>query len=344
MTPIWHLTIARIREFLREPAAVFWVYCFPLLTALILGIAFRERPIENIEIDFLSGGDPAVVEDVKAKLAKDTRIKIKPSGEEDWKTRLRSGKTTLVVSVTEAGVELWDEPNRPDSILARHAVEAALYRPTSPVKPAVIEHHLEETGTRYIDFLLPGMIGMNLMGGGLWGVGFVLVDMRVRKLLKRYLATPMRKSDFLLSIMFSRMIFTIPEVMVLLLFGWAIFGVKVAGSLIALIVLMVLAAACFAGIGLLIASRAKTIETASGLMNMVMLPMYFTSGVFFSYERFPEVIHPFLRMLPLTATNDALRGVMLEAKPLSALLPEIAVISAWGCISFFIALKFFRWK
>ena len=95
--------------------------------------------------------------------------------------------------------------------------------------------NVNDLGSRYIDFLIPGLLGMNLMGGGLWGVGFVLANMRVGKLLKRFMATPMRRSDFMLSVMLSRMLFTIPEVLVLLLFGWWVFGVKNQGSLAALV-------------------------------------------------------------------------------------------------------------
>jgi ABC transporter DrrB family efflux protein len=185
---------------------------------------------------------------------------------------------------------------------------------------------------------------MNLMGGGLFGVGFVLADMRIRKLLKRFLATPMRRSDFLLSVMFSRMIFTVPEVLVLLLFGWLAFDVKNQGSIWALVFLIVFGAASFSGLGLLVASRAKTIETVSGLMNLVMLPMWLLSGVFFSAERFPDMMQPFIQVLPLTALNDALRAVMLEGKSLAELGFELAVLGIWGGLSFAIALKIFRWQ
>jgi ABC-type multidrug transport system permease subunit len=228
--------------------------------------------------------------------------------------------------------------------LARFAAEGALYKQAATAAPPVAEQHLEEKGNRYIDFLLPGMLGMNLMGGGLWGVGYVLADMRIRKLLKRFLATPMRRRDFLLSVLISRMLFTVPEVLVLLGFGWLVFDVKNHGSLGALVFLIVYGAACFGGLGLLVASRAKTIETVSGLMNLVMLPMYILSGVFFSSEKFPEIMQPLIQVLPLTAMNDALRGVMLEGKTLPELWSELLVLGVWGVIPFVVALKIFRWR
>lgn len=346
-SPLLELTLSRLREFYREPAAVFWVYIFPLLMAVALGIAFRERPVERITVDVREDvGSPEAVAAMKQRLAADDQFDVHGVTGDEWVKRLRSGKTNLVIApATQGGYELWDDPNRAETVLARHAVESAIRKPASEGKaPRLDERHLSETGNRYIDFLLPGLLGMNLMGGGIWGVGFVLADMRVRKLLKRFLATPMRRRDFMLSIMFSRMLFTIPEVLVLLLFGWLVFGVKNQGSVAALVFLIAFGAASFAGLGLLVASRAKTIETVSGLMNMVMLPMWLLSGVFFSSERFPEAVQPIIKALPLTAMNDALRAVMLEGKSLTELPFELGVLAVWGFIPFAVALKIFRWR
>lgn len=343
--PLMQLTLARVREFYREPAAVFWVYVFPLLIAVALGIAFREKPIEKITVAVrIDASSPASIEALKSRLAASEQIELREVTGEEWKKSLRSGKTDLVVVPLASGeFEIWDEPNRPESVLARHAVESLLNRPATGA-PQFNEHHVEETGNRYIDFLLPGLLGMNLMGGGLFGVGFVLADMRIRKLLKRFLATPMKRSDFLLSVMLSRILFTVPEVLVLLLFGWLVFDVKNHGSFWALVFLIVLGAATFGGMGLLVASRARTIETVSGLMNLIMLPMWILSGVFFSAERFPEAIQPAIKLLPLTAMNDALRAVMLEGKTLVEVGREIGILLAWGVSSFVIALKIFRWQ
>lgn len=343
-SPLAQLTLARIREFYREPAAVFWVYCFPLLMAVALGVAFREKPVEMIVVDLRTDGmTPTAVANLKEKLRSEAGFDVHEVSGDDWQRRLRSGKTNLVIIPTDAGIELWDEPIRTESVLARHAVQRALHPETKPTTD-VVEHHLDETGSRYIDFLLPGLLGMNLMGGGLFGVGFVLADLRVRKLMKRFLATPMRRRDFLLSVMLSRVLFTIPEVLVLLLFGYFIFGVKTQGSVLALVGLIVLGAMSFGGLGLLIASRAKTIETVSGLLNLCMLPMYLLSGVFFSAERFPDFMQPFIQALPLTAMNSALRGVMLDGKSLVELSYEVIVLVAWGVVSFVVALKIFRWQ
>jgi ABC-type multidrug transport system permease subunit len=203
---------------------------------------------------------------------------------------------------------------------------------------------ITEPGGRYIDFLLPGLIGVNLMGGGLFGVGFVIVNMRVRKLLKRYLATPMRKSDFLTSLALSRFLFTVPDVLLLLLLGYLMFGVEVRGNLLLLVGVIVLGAISFAGLGLLIGSRATTLETASGLINLAMLPMYLFSGVFFSSERFPEGMQGFIQALPLTALNNALRAVMLDGAGLAEIARPLVILVIWGGVSFVLALRWFRWQ
>jgi ABC-type multidrug transport system permease subunit len=375
--PLWHLTISRMRVFYREPAAVFWVYGFPLVMALSLGTAFREDPEESISVDLVAanadaaaGKDssshesahataPQALLDLRDRLAIDSRFKLRTLPEEDWRKRLQAGKTDLVIEVnggdTAMPYQLWDEPHRTESRLARYAVEAALLRADSPSsvssdragppgagQPEV--KHLAQAGSRYIDFLLPGLIGLNLMGGGMWGVGFVIVDMRVRKLLKRFLATPMRRSDFLLAVMCSRLFFTLTDIAILLVFGYAVFHVHSRGDYLSLTVVVLLGGATFAGIGLLVASRAQTIETVSGVMNFVMLPMWILSGVFFSSERFPAEVQPLINLLPLTALNQALRAVMLEGQSLLELWPQLAVLTAYSVIGFAVALRVFRWR
>ena len=237
------------------------------------------------------------------------------------------------------------DPSRPDSVLARNAVDDALERAAGRKDLAeVTEHPFNEPGGRYIDFLVPGLLGMSLMGGGLWGVGFVTVDMRIRKLLKRFLATPdAQDGDFLAGVMISRLLFMVPEVLVLLVFARMAFGVVIYGSLLTVLLLIFLGAVTFAGLGLLVASRARTLEAVSGLMNLVMLPMWLLSGIFFSSERFPAAAQPLIKALPLTALIDSLRAVMQEGATLASQLPQIGLLAGWSVVTFFLALRWFRW-
>jgi ABC-2 type transport system permease protein len=346
-SPLRELVLARVREFYREPEALFWVYGFPILLTMGLGIAFRNQPVEKVTVDVQAG--PQAQKVVEA-LADQGKFVVQTVDAEQGRLDLRSGRAELVIapqSTSEGsppGYEYLFDPSRPQSVLARNSVNDALERAAGRKDVLqVSEREFQEPGGRYIDFLVPGLLGMSLMGGGLWGVGFVTVDMRIRKLLKRFLATPMRKSDFLAGVMLSRLLFMVPEVIVLLLFARVAFGVVIYGSILAVLFLILLGAVTFAGLGLLVASRAKTLEAVSGLMNLVMLPMWLLSGIFFSSERFPTAIRPLIEILPLTALINALRAVMQEGATLASQLSEVGLLASWAVVTFFLALRWFRW-
>jgi ABC-type multidrug transport system permease subunit len=344
--PLGQLILCRIREFIREPEALFWVYGFPILTVVALGIAFRNQPVEKIFVDVDRAHPDAA--GVVAALKSDERFVVTIASADEWKRRLRTGRTALAVVppvAPGAPTEYWFDESRPESILARSAADDILQRAAGRKDPLETSNKpFDEPGGRYVDFLVPGLLGMSLMGGGLWGVGFVTVDMRIRKLLKRFLATPMHRGDFLAAIIVSRLVFLIPEVLVLLLFSRVAFGVVIHGSVFSMALLILLGAFTFAGIGLLVASRAKTLEMVSGLMNLVMLPMWVLSGIFFSSERFPAMAQPFIKALPLTMLIDALRAISIEGLSLASQWPQIAGLAAWAGGTFLVALKLFRWN
>ncbi len=339
--PLWELILCRFREFVREPEVIFWVFGFPILLAVGLGIAFRDRPPEQVYVAVLE--HPAASAVVN-QLGSVPHIHAEILDGSRAKTALRLGKVALII-VPGKSYEYQFDTTRPDSLLARSIVDAALQKGAGRQDPIqTYDKAVTEPGARYIDFLIPGLLGMNLMGGGMWGVGFVVVDMRIKKLLKRMIATPMRKTDFLLAMIASRLAFMLAEVFVLLLFGYFAFGMIIQGSLGSIVVVALFGSLCFAGMGLLAASRAKKIETVSGLMNLVMLPMYVLSGVFFSAERFPRLFQPLIQALPLTALNDALRSVILEGANLMSQSAELTIVTAWGTVSFLLALRWFRWN
>ena len=350
--PPAQLTLARLRELLREPEALFWVYGFPILMTLALGIAFRNQPVEQIVVDIVAGPASEATQDALSKSASPERFKTRVLPELEAVTRLRTGRTDLVVmpgnSADATGPPHYEyrfDATQPKSVLARSAVDDQLQRAAGRRDVAEVKLvRVDSPGSRYIDFLVPGLLGMSLMGGGMWGVGFVTVDMRRRNLLKRFLATPMKKSHFLAGLMVSRMLFMVPEVLILLVFARYAFGVVIHGSLAAVVLLILLGAVTFSGLGLLVASRAQTIEMVSGLMNLVMVPMWIFSGIFFSSERFPEAMQPIIQVIPLTPLIDALRAVMLEGAPLAAQLTRIGILCAWGAVSFALALRWFRWR
>jgi ABC-2 type transport system permease protein len=344
-SPIVQLTLARLREFFREPEAVFWVYGFPILMSVLLGIAFRERPVEKIVVDVQDGvhADAAL-----SALDSIQKFNVHKCEERLCKMRLRTGKTQLVIVSAGASGASFDylyDPARSESVLARKETDDALQRSQGRQDRFTSEdREFKEPGGRYIDFLVPGLLGMSIMGGGLWGVGFVTVDMRIRKLLKRFLATPMKKTHFLGAVMLSRICFLVPEVVVLIVFAAIAFGVKIYGSTVATAFLILLGSFTFSGFGLLVASRAKTIEAVSGLMNLVMLPMWMLSGIFFSSNRYPDAAQPFIKALPLTALIDALRAVMIDGASIFSQTSQVVLLAVWASITFVIALKIFRWQ
>jgi ABC-type multidrug transport system permease subunit len=339
---IVQLVLARVREFYRQPEAIFWVYGFPLIMVVALGIAFRQQPVEQVRVDIHKGPQAQQVLDA---LAKHEKFVTSIAEEEACQRRLRTGKTDVVISAESDFYQFFYDPGKPGSVLARNELNDALQRfagRSDPIQTSDVE--MTEPGGRYIDFLVPGLLGMSLMSGGLWGVGFVIVDMRMRKMLKRFMATPMKRSHFLASLMISRLFFLVPEVLLLLIFSRYVFGVVNYGSITLLIFLILLGSVMFNGIGLLVASRAQTLETISGLMNVVMLPMWILSGIFFSVDRFPEAAQPFIRLIPLTPVIDSLRSVMLEGATLTSLGPEIGYMMICGGVCFAAALKVFRWN
>ena len=366
------IVLTRIREFYRRPTAIFWVYVFPILMAIVLGVAFSNPKVEEQHVGIVSPADPALAKRIADALAAQnakassgaTKIIGYLVSDAAGRRGLRLGRYTLLVLPKTAGapksssdttqlvgelagidLEYLYDPSVPQSYAARWAVDDALQRAAGRQEPlATHDARFEEPGSRYIDFVIPGLIGASLMSSGLWGVGFVVVDMRVRNLLKRFFTTPMRRADFLSGMILSRMFFIITEVLLLLFFARWLFDVRVLGSWLAVLFLIILGSGTFAAIGLLMAARARTVETASGIINLVMLPMWMVSGIFFSAERFPDAVQPLVKSLPLTAVINALRGVMIEELSIFALWGPVLVLLVWGIGSFALAIKLFRWQ
>ncbi len=346
------LTLVRFLEFVREPEALFWVFVFPLLLAAGLGLAFRNRPPEVLKIGAVT---PHLVASLKQEKLLDVQLLSVAAAER----ALREGKVALVVmpdprihiahgygmSRDMLGVVYEYDDTNPEGRTARMLADRAIQRAAGRLD--VVEsgdRMLREPGSRCIDFLIPGLLGMNLMGSAIWGMGFTIVDARRKKLMKRLVATPMPRHDYLLSFALSRLLLLVLEVGVLVGFGALVFHVPLRGSFFDLAVLCVLGSMSFGAIGLLIASRVQTIEAASGIMNVVMMPMWIVSGVFFSAQRFPDVLQPVIKVLPLTAIIDALRANMLQGAGCVQLWPQLAILTAWMVVCFTVALRIFRWR
>ena len=339
--PLVEMTINRLKEFGREPDVAFWVFAFPLLLTIALGFAFRDKPPDRIPVGVTQG--PLAQQRLDA-LKKSPTLMPRIYAAEEGREELRRGNISLLVNGDGAPVYRLD-PTRPESRTARVEVDAAL-QSSAGRRDAfrAKEEHVTEQGSRYIDFLVPGLLGMNLMSTGMWSIGFSIVNARLRKLLKRLVATPMRKSDYLLSHFAARLVFLVVEVASISIVAWLVFDVAIRGSLALFALTCLIGGATFAGLGMLIGSRVDTLEAISGLMNVVMMPMWICSGVFFSYERFPDAVKPLIRVLPLTALNDALRAVINDGYGLAHIAPQLAILAVWAVVTAVIGLKIFKWQ
>jgi ABC-2 type transport system permease protein len=339
------LTLVRFREFIREPEAVFWTFIFPILLAAGLGIAFRQRGPDKISVGVIES--TAGASTLSQSLKKDSTLVVKTFDDSSGALALRTGKVALLAIPTAKpdSVRYIYDRGRSDAVNARVIVDRAVQMGAGRVDPVhSTDTYVTEKGSRYIDFLIPGLLGMNLMGSSIWGLGFAIVTARSKKLLKRLMATPMSRVQYLLSFLASRLFFLILEVVTLLGFGNLAFGVPLRGSLTVLLLICFLGAISFGGLGLLTASRARTTEAVSGIMNFIMLPMWIFSGVFFSSDNFPDRVQPFIKLLPLTALNDALRANMLEGASFASVSPQLLTILVWGVVTFLAALRIFRWR
>jgi ABC-type multidrug transport system permease subunit len=338
-SPLVQLTLARVREFTREPEAVFWAVFFPILLAAGLGVAFGGRPSAAITV---GASSPEITAALRVESALDVR-ELTPAEAE---RALRDGTIALAVEPGASGgvVYRYDDTN-PDGRSARLLADAAIQRAAGRRDPvAAADVVAREPGSRYIDFLVPGLVGIGIMGNAIWGIGFSIVDARRRKLMKRFMATPMSRAHYLESFLLWRMMVLAIEIGIPMGFGALAFGVPIRGHWIDILSLSVLGSLAFSALGLLVASRPKTIEAVSGVTNLVVMPMWIFSGVFFSAQRFPDFAQPLIRALPLTALVDALRGVVLRGARLWEFPSEIAILAGWLIVSFTLALKLFRWR
>jgi len=335
------LTLTRLWVMLREPEVIFWVFAFPVLLALGLGVAFRDPPPEPVRVGVERGSPAEAHIATLAASGEVDPVVLAPGAALD---ALRRGEVAVVAG-GDASIVLRYDPTRPEGRSGRALVDAALQEAGGADRPVEIrEEEVRQRGARYIDWLIPGLVGFNLLSTSLWAIGFYIVQMRQNRQLKRLVATPMRRSDFLVSQVLARMVFVAVEIPLLVLFAWLVFGVQVEGSIAALALLVVLGAACFSGLGLLAAARARTTEGVSGIINVIMMPMLVLSGVFFSASRFPDAVQPLIQVLPLTALNDALRAVYNDGLGLAAVPAEVAILLAWTAASFLLALRWFRWQ
>ena len=335
---LYQLTMVRFRLLLREPEAIFWIFVFPIILAGGLGLAFRNRPADVLPVG-------ATTVQLTQALAADKGLKAATLNEADGTKALATGNIVLLAMPAADGVVYKYDQTNPDARSARMVADRAIQAAAGQRNAVQVRNELvHETGSRYIDFVVPGLLGMNLMGSAIWGLCFSIVESRQKKLLKRMVASPMPRWQYLASYLLSRLAMLVIEVVGFLGFARLVFGVPFRGPIWQLGLVCILTSMAFSAIGLLLSSRAKTMESVSGLMNLVMFPMWILSGVFFSSSRFPAVIQPLVRVLPLTAAIEAMRGNMLQGMGLAQLSTQMVILLVWLVVPFMIALRVFRWR
>jgi ABC-2 type transport system permease protein len=339
--PLVELTLARLREFVREPEALFWSFFFPIVMSVAMAIAFPSRGAQPVRVGVPPG---AASEMLRTTLSSAPGVVVREVSEGDELRQLREGDVHVIVRPGDPPTYRFD-PDREESRIARLVVDGVLKRAAGRSEPwHAREDAVAIPGSRYVDWLIPGIVALGIMNNSMWSIGFMTVQMRLRKLLKRLAASPMKKWEFLLAQVLARVLFLGPEVAVPLVFGAVAFGMPVRGSIVSVALVALIGALAFGSIGLLVGSRVRTLEAVSGLMNLSMVPMWVLSGVFFSSSNFPEAVQPLIRALPLTAVVDALRGVVLEGATLGGIRAELATLAAWTIVPFMIGLRIFKWR
>jgi ABC-2 type transport system permease protein len=356
------LTVAYSKELLREPGVLFWGIIFPILMSLGLGIAFtKTQDIErSIAIVNPAGPISSFLPDKGEKLAAE-------DGEEAYKIRLMDenlGNTTLffmpmtwdeaiaglkrgtiglILEETNGEKIYHFDPSNTDAQLTYMKVSALFNSRTIETGSGEEIQPLTLRGTRYIDFLIPGLIAMNVMTSCLWGLGYGVIDKRSKKLMRRMVATPMKKSHFLFSLITVRFIMNFLESVLLFIFAWLVFDVVIQGNIPALILVFLAGNLAFSGLAVFISSRTANTEIGNGLINAIVFPLMVLSGIFFSYYNFPDWSIPFIRNLPLTLLADGIRSIFIEGAGMTHILFPSFLLILTGLIFFTLGLKVFKW-
>jgi ABC-2 type transport system permease protein len=336
------LILVHFKSFFREPAILFWAVFFPIIMAWVLGIAFSKKS-ESLRTVYVTG-ESVIPEKIRGEkvLGNETgnvyRIKFQKASEEEAIRAVKRGLITLFVEVKDDSIIYHFDPLNSDAQLTHLILERSIADVTTN-KTSI--DPLQATGTRYIDFLIPGMIALGIMNACIWGIGWSLIESRMKKLLRRMVATPLKKTVFFTSHMITRIILGAFETFLLILFSYLYFGTRITGSISAFIVVFLAGIFAFAGIAILMASRTSKTEVANGLVNAVTLPMMILSGIFFNYHNFPDWAIPVIQALPLTLVADSIRSIFIEGAGLIDVLRHVIILCAIGLVTFAAGLRAF---
>ncbi len=371
LNQLWQLTLALFREIIREPGVLFWGILFPILMSLGLGLAFTKKADVVRKVAVSRFSDISYPETSEIYRFLELRCtKHQPEAEDeiwweyeikddklgntlflfyemDWNeamVMLKRGTVNLILKSNNGKTEYHFDPVNSDAELTylklRNIIgsgEILSVGNNSEIQPMTI------TGTRYIDFLVPGLITMGVMMSSMWGISYGIIEKRSKKLLRRLVATPMKKSHFLIALITVRITMNFIEALVLILFALITFNMTIQGSISALILIFIAGNIAFAGIAVFASSHTSNTEVGNGLINAVVMPMMILSGIFFSYHNFPDWSVKIIQMLPLTMLTDGIRSIFNEGAGYNEVAIPVLVLSATGIIFFSAGLRIFKW-
>jgi ABC-2 type transport system permease protein len=370
---LWQLILALFREIIREPGVLFWGILFPILMSLGLGLAFTKKAdvirkvaiINNSEISGVTSVNSVVADFLQKHCEKNLKEE-----KEEWRWKcvikdeklgnsiflfynlrwdegmklLKRGTINVLVAGFKDSVEYHFDPMNSDAELTYLKLSSIVgkgeildVKAGSEIKPLTIK------GTRYIDFLVPGLITMGVMMSCMWGISYGIIEKRSKKLLRRLVATPMKKSHFLIALIAVRTTMNLIESLVLLLFSLFAFKLSIQGDLTALIILYLAGNIAFSGIAVFVSSHTSNTEVGNGLINFVVMPMMVLSGIFFSYHNFPDWSIGVIKNLPLTMLTDGIRSIFNEGAGYSEIALPVLILTATGVVLFSAGLKIFKW-
>lgn len=371
MNQIWLLTGALFREIIREPGVLFWGIIFPILMSLGLGLAFTKKSDTTRKIAII--GTEAIIPADSTQLflfLDDQCEKNNTENKDDYKWKYviadeKLGKSIFLFYKTD-----WDDamvqlkrgtvncilsgegeipvfhfdPMNSDAELTYLKLSNVIGKgrivnteSNAEIRPLTV------TGTRYIDFLVPGLITMGVMMSSMWGISYGIIEKRSKKLLRRLVATPMKKSHFLISLITVRIVMNFIEAVSLVVFALITFKMSIQGSISALILMYLAGNFAFAGIAVFVSSHTSNTEVGNGLINFVVMPMMVLSGIFFSYHNFPEWSVPVIQVLPLTMLTDGIRSIFNEGAGYAEVAMPLLILTATGAVFFGAGLKIFKW-
>lgn len=361
---LYRLIIAHIKEIIREPAVLFWGIGFPILMAWGLGIAFSNKKEMSRDIAIVNRAETTnqktilkdIIEHFPDKKANDYKLMLPNEklgniyltfhecSSKEANILLKKGTVSLIIEIVNDRVYYLFDPANAEAQQLYQLVKGLVHNGKEyysvhqdEIKP------LSVAGTRYIDFLIPGLLAMGVMMSSTWGISYTIIERRSKKLLRRMVATPMKKSNLLIALISARFSMNMVEALLLFIFSWLYFGIQIQGSIAALILIFIAGNIAFAGISVLISSHTSNPEIGNGLINAIVTPMMVVSGIFFSYQHFPEWTIPIIRNLPLTMLADGTRSIINEGAGLIDVWKEIVVLSITGLVTFIAGMKIFKW-